>query len=142
MSWAILLSSTLVKRAWSWAVLDRSARVWTHVRARGGCSDTGSLQFTWMVSISQLPRVYSIGHWKVSRYVFLRWVRASSEYEWNREKGTLGTSQTLFIRNFVDRVGINKTSPIQASPPVDLRRVSDEEPVVDSNCREMVGLLM
>ena len=65
-----------------------------------------------------------------------------SEYRRDREKGTLEISQTLFIRNVVDRFGITKTSPIPASPSLDLRYVSDEEPVVDAKFREIVGSLM
>ena len=65
-----------------------------------------------------------------------------SEYRRDREKGTLEISQTQFIRNVVDRFGITKTSPIPASPSLDLRYVSDEEPVVDANFREIVGSLM
>ena len=66
----------------------------------------------------------------------------SSEYRRDREKGTLEISQTQFIRNVVDCFGITKTSPIPASPSLDLRYVSDEEPVVDANFREIVGSLM
>ena len=47
-----------------------------------------------------------------------------SEYRRDREKGTLEISQTQFIRNVVDRFGITKTSPIPASPSLDLRYVS------------------
>ena len=65
-----------------------------------------------------------------------------SEYRRDREKGTLEMSQTQFIRNVVDRFGITKTSPIPASPSLDLRYVSDEEHVVDANFREIVGSLM
>ena len=48
-----------------------------------------------------------------------------SEYKRDREKGTLEILQTQFIRNVVDRFGITKTSPIPASPSLDLRYVSD-----------------
>ena len=65
-----------------------------------------------------------------------------SEYRRDREKGTLEISQTQFIRNVVDCFGITKTSPIPAAPSLDLRYVSDEEPVVDANSREVVGSLM
>ena len=65
-----------------------------------------------------------------------------SEYKRNREKGTLEISQTQFIRNVVERFGITKTSPIPASPSLDLRHVSDEDPAVDARHREMVGSLM
>ena len=60
----------------------------------------------------------------------------------DREKGTLEISQTQFIRNVVDRFGITKTSPIPASSSLDLRHLSDEEPAVDANFREIVGSLM
>ena len=62
-----------------------------------------------------------------------------SEYRRDREKGALEISQIQFIRNVVDRFGITKTSPIPASPSLDLRYVSDEEPVVDAKFREIVG---
>ena len=65
-----------------------------------------------------------------------------SEYRRDREKGTLEISQTQFIRNVVDRFGITKTSPIPASPSLDFRYVSDEEPVADANFRKNVGSLM
>ena len=65
-----------------------------------------------------------------------------SEYRRDREKETLEISQTQFIRNVVDRFGITNTSPIPASPSLDLRYVSDEEPVMDANFREIVGSLM
>ena len=62
-----------------------------------------------------------------------------SEYRRDREKGTLEISQTQFIRNVVERFGVTKTSPIPASPSLDLRYVSDEEPAMDVNFREIVG---
>ena len=65
-----------------------------------------------------------------------------SEYRRDREKGTLEISQTQFIRNVVERFGVTKTSPIPASPSLDLRYVSDEEPAMDVNFREIVGSLM
>ena len=55
-------------------------------------------------------------------------------------RGTLEISQTQFIRTAADRFGINKTSPIPASPSLDLRYVSDEEPMVDANFRELWGV--
>ena len=64
------------------------------------------------------------------------------EYKRDREKGTLEISQTRFIRNVVERFGITKTSSIPASPSLDLRHVSDEDPAVDASYREMVGSLM
>ena len=54
----------------------------------------------------------------------------------------LKISQTQFFRNVVKRFGITKTSPIPASPPLDLRHVSDEDPAVDARYREIVGSLM
>ena len=65
-----------------------------------------------------------------------------SEHKRDREKGTLEISQTHLIGNVVESFGIPKTSPITASPSLDLRYVSDEEPVVDANFREIVGSLM
>ena len=65
-----------------------------------------------------------------------------SEYKKDREKGTFRISQTQCIRNVVERFGITKTSPIPASPSLDLRHMSDEAPAVDARYREMVGSLM
>ena len=65
-----------------------------------------------------------------------------SEYRTYREKRTLEISQTYFVRNVADRFGITKTSLIPASPSLNLRCVSDEEPAVDANIREIVGSLM
>ena len=65
-----------------------------------------------------------------------------SEHKRDREKGTLEISQTHLIGNVVESFGIPKTSPITASPSLDLRYVSDEDPVVDASYREMVGTLM
>ena len=64
------------------------------------------------------------------------------EYGRDREKGTLEISQALFIRNVDDRFGITMTSPIPASPSLDLRHVSNEEPAVNTNFREIVTSLM
>ena len=47
-----------------------------------------------------------------------------------------------FIRNVVERFGTTRTSPIPASPSVQLRHVSDEDPTVGASYREMVGSLM
>ena len=65
-----------------------------------------------------------------------------SKYERDREKATLETSQTQFVPSAVERFGIAKTTPIPASPSLDLRHMNDEEPVVDESYREMVGSLM
>ena len=65
-----------------------------------------------------------------------------SEYKRPREKGTLEISQTLFIRNAVERFRITKTSPIPVSSSLDLRHVSNEKPAADANYREMVGSLI
>ena len=65
-----------------------------------------------------------------------------SEYRRDRGKGTLEISQTQFIRDIVDRFGITKTSPIPASPSLDLRHVSDKEPAVEVGFREIVGSMM
>ena len=64
------------------------------------------------------------------------------EYGRDREEGALEISQALFIRNVDDRFGITKTSPIPASPSLDLRHVSNEEPAVNTNSREIVTSLM
>ena len=50
--------------------------------------------------------------------------------------------RTELIRNVADRFGITKTSPIPASPSLDLKHVSDEEPAMNANFREIVGSLM
>ena len=50
--------------------------------------------------------------------------------------------RTELIRNVADRFGITKTSPIPASPSLDLRHVSDDEPAVDANFREIMGNLI
>ena len=65
-----------------------------------------------------------------------------SEYKGDREKRTLEISHTQFIRKVVECFGITKISLISAFPSLDLRHVSDEEPVVDASYREMVGSLM
>ena len=64
-----------------------------------------------------------------------------SEYRTYREKRTLEISQTYFVRNVADHFGITKTSLIPASPSLDPRYVSDEEPAVDANFREIMGSL-
>ena len=65
-----------------------------------------------------------------------------SEHERDREKGTLEISQIQFIRNVVERFGITKNSPTPASPSLDLRHLSDEDPAVDTSYHEMVGSLI
>ena len=63
-----------------------------------------------------------------------------SEYERDREKGTLEISQTQFIRSIAKRFGNTSTSPIPVSPSLDLRHVSDEDIVVNASHREMGGV--
>ena len=65
-----------------------------------------------------------------------------SEYKRHHDKGSLEISKTQCIQNVVQRFGITKASPIPASPSLDLKHVSDEDPVVDVSYREMVGSLM
>ena len=65
-----------------------------------------------------------------------------SEYKRDREKGTLEISQTQFIQSVLNRFGVSKSSPIPATPFLDLRHVSEEETVVDVPFREIVGSLM
>ena len=65
-----------------------------------------------------------------------------SDYERDHEKGTLETSLNQFIRNVVERFGITKSIAIPASPSLDLKHVSDEDPAVDASYRNMVGSLM
>ena len=51
-----------------------------------------------------------------------------SEYMKEREKGTLEISQKrLFISGGINRFNVLKSSPIPASPSLDLRHVSKEE---------------
>ena len=64
-----------------------------------------------------------------------------SEYKRGREKGTLEISQTQFIQSVLNRFGVSKSSPVPATPSLDLRHVS-EETVVDVPFREIVGSLM
>ena len=65
-----------------------------------------------------------------------------SEYKRDREKGTLEISQAQFIANVLNRFNVTKTSPIPASPSLDLRHISEDETVVDVPFREVVGSLM
>ena len=65
-----------------------------------------------------------------------------SEYKRDRENATLEISLTQPTRNVVERFGITKTRPIPASPSLDLRHVSDEDPAVDPSYHEIVGGLM
>ena len=64
-----------------------------------------------------------------------------SEYERDRDKGTLEISQTQFIQSVLNRFGVSKSSLIPATPSLDLRNVS-EETVVGVPFREIVGSLM
>ena len=72
---------------------------------------------------------------EVTRYM-------GSEKKRYRNQRTLEFFQAQYIRFVVQRLAINKTSPIPASSLLDLRHVSDEDPVVDPSSREMVGSLM
>ena len=65
-----------------------------------------------------------------------------SEYKRDRERGTLKISQTQLIQSVLNRFGVSKSSPIPATPSLDLRHVSEEETVVDVPFREIVGSLM
>ena len=64
------------------------------------------------------------------------------EYKRDREKGALKISQTKFIQSVLNRFGASKSSPIPATPSLDLRHVSEEETVVDIPFREIVRSLM
>ena len=64
-----------------------------------------------------------------------------SEYKRDRKKGTLKISQTQFIRSVLNRFDISKSSPIPATPFLELRHVSHEKTVVDVPFREVVGSL-
>ena len=65
-----------------------------------------------------------------------------SEHRRDREKGTLEISQTQFIQSVLNRFGFSKSSPIPATPSLDLRHVSEGETVVDVPFREIAGSLM
>ena len=65
-------------------------------------------------------------------------VHGRSEYKRDREKGTLKISQTQFIRDVLNRFGVSKSSPIPATPSIDLRHKSEEKTVVDVPFREIV----
>ena len=65
-----------------------------------------------------------------------------SEYKRDREKGNLEISQTQFIQSVLNRFGVSKSSPIPATPSLDLRHAIEEETVVDVPFREMVESLM
>ena len=65
-----------------------------------------------------------------------------SEYKRGREKGTLEISQNQFIQSVLNRFGVSKSSPIPATPSLDLRHVSEEEIVVNVPFREIMGSLM
>ena len=65
-----------------------------------------------------------------------------SEYKSDRAKGTLEISQTQFIRSVLHRFAVSKSSPIPATPSLDLRHVSNETTAVDMPFREIVGRLM
>ena len=69
-------------------------------------------------------------------------IHGGIEYEKNREKGILKLSQTQFIRSVIHRFDVSKSSPIPASPSLNLGHVSEEEPVVDVPYREVAGSLM
>ena len=61
------------------------------------------------------------------------------EYKRYREMRMLKMVRTEFIQPVDERFGITKTSPISASPTLDLRHVSDEKTVVGANFPEIVG---
>ena len=71
----------------------------------------------------------------------VRWY-IGSEYRRNGEKGTLEISQTQLIRSGLELVEISKSSPIPATPFLDLRHVSEEETVLDVPFHEIVCSLM
>ena len=51
-------------------------------------------------------------------------------------------SQTQFIQSVLNRFGVSKSTPISATPSLDLRHVSEEETVMDVSFHEIVGSLM
>ena len=65
-----------------------------------------------------------------------------SEYKIDREKGSLEISHTQFIRSTLICFGVSTSSPIPATPSIDLRHESEEETVVNVPLREIVGGLM
>ena len=64
-----------------------------------------------------------------------------SVYKRDRKKGALEISRTQFIRSVLNRFDISKSSPIPATPSLDLRHVIDDKTVVDVSFREIVGSL-
>ena len=63
-------------------------------------------------SVADLNKRFPAKHLgEVTRYM-------GSEYGWDREKGTLETSQTQFIRNVVECFGITKSSVIPAETAI------------------------
>ena len=65
-----------------------------------------------------------------------------SECKRDRGKGSLEISQTQFIQRVLNRFRVSKSSPIPATPSLDLTHVSEKETVVDVRFREIVGSLM
>lgn len=49
---------------------------------------------------------------------------------------------TNFVKGFVDRFNVSRTSPIPASSSVDLRKVDGDDVVEGISFREVVGSLM
>ena len=142
-SWYKLLSSTLVECGFEHLLVDPcvfrlmvndevAAMLVVHV---DDMKIAATKQITDSV-VADLDKGFPTKHLgEVTRYM-------GSEYKRDREKGTLEISQTQFIGIVVERFGITKTSPIPASPSLDLRHVSDEDPAVDARYREMVGSLI
>ena len=65
-----------------------------------------------------------------------------SVYKRDRKKGALEISRTQFIRSVLNRFIISTSSPIPATPSLEIRHVSDEETVVDVPFRAIVGSTM
>ena len=65
-----------------------------------------------------------------------------SVYKRDREKGTLESPRTQFIKNLLNRYDVSKTSSTPTTPCTDVRHTSEEETVVDVLFREIVGIFM
>ena len=60
----------------------------------------------------------------------------------NWELGTLGITLKAFVESMLNRLGVNSSSDIPATPGVELRRREEGDPKGDWSYREGVGRLM
>ena len=72
----------------------------------------------------------------------VEWYMGSEYNKRDREKGTLEIFQTQFIQSVLNRFSVSKSSPISATPSLDIRHVSEGETVVNAPFRGIVGSLM